>query len=152
MPSKIVGINKLTKKLLKLPPETTKVLKDVVAHQAERVEITMKESVSKKGTGRIYQRWNPKRLHQASRPFGRPATDTGRLLGDIATQFVIAGRGLAAEVGTGVDYAEELEFGTSKAAPRPFIRVAFRAHRREREAAFKAAVNQVLKSVARGSA
>ena len=71
-------------------------------------------------TGRIYTRYNPFRLHQASAPGQSPANDTGRLASSIeadvdTTQFNLT-------LSAGAPYARELEYGTRNMAPRPFLR------------------------------
>jgi HK97 gp10 family phage protein len=64
--------------------------------------------------------------HRASAPGETPAVDTGVLVNSINTQLVSSSDTEAiAEVGTGVEYAEFLEFGTSKMEARPFMRPAF---------------------------
>jgi len=70
-------------------------------------------------TGRIYRRWNPFRLHQASAPGQAPASDTGLLVASIDAevdpqQFNIV-------LSAAAPYARDLEYGTSKMAPRPFL-------------------------------
>jgi HK97 gp10 family phage protein len=68
-------------------------------------------------TGRQYGK------HKASAPGETPAVDTGVLVNSIETQLASSSATDAwAEVGTGVEYAEFLEFGTSKMAARPFMR------------------------------
>jgi len=79
----------------------------------------------KPGTGRTYTRGNI--THTASAPGEPPAVDTGRLRASISfhtyTNYV--------DVGTNVEYAAPLEFGTSKMAARPFLRPALQRNQRE---------------------
>jgi len=64
--------------------------------------------------------------HQASAPGETPAVDTGILVNSINTWDISASDTEAwAGCGTGVEYAEPLEFGTSKMQPRPFMRPGF---------------------------
>jgi len=70
-------------------------------------------------TGRIYQRYNPFRLHQASAPGQPPASDLGLLVASIyaevdPSQFNIV-------LSASAPYARALEYGTSKMLPRPFL-------------------------------
>lgn len=70
-------------------------------------------------TGRIYQRYNPFRLHQASAPGQAPASDMGLLVASVDAevdpqQFNIV-------LSASAPYARDLEYGTSKMAPRPFL-------------------------------
>ena len=67
-------------------------------------------------SGRVYGK------HQASAPGEPPATDLGRLVQAIHVKH---GSGsLTALVVAGTAYAKLLEFGTSRMAPRPFMRPA----------------------------
>lgn len=47
--------------------------------------------------------------------------DTGRLRSSITHQVAVDVRGLAARIGTNVDYAPWVEFGTSRAPAQPFL-------------------------------
>lgn len=69
--------------------------------------------------GRQYGRRGPGRPpHRASAPGEPPASDTGRLMSSYTFQV---GFGYV-DVGTNVQYAKWLEFGTSKMRPRPHFR------------------------------
>ena len=82
------------------------------------LETAVKVSMSAAShSGRIYDK------HKASAPGETPAVDTGVLVNSINTELVSSSESEAwAQVGTGVEYAEWLEFGTSKMAARPFMR------------------------------
>lgn len=71
-------------------------------------------------TGRIYRRRGVE--HQASAPGQPPATDTGRLVNSITTDYKAAK--LMGTVTARTAYAAYLEYGTEKMAPRPFARPA----------------------------
>jgi len=68
-------------------------------------------------TGRIYEKYLPRRSHQASAPGEPPATDTGRLAASIEAEV----SGMSGAVGTGLDYGKYLEFGTTKMKARPWL-------------------------------
>lgn len=51
--------------------------------------------------------------------------DTGRLLGSISTNVKQDGSGVTAEVGTNVEYANYIEYGTCKMGAKPFLNPAF---------------------------
>ena len=51
--------------------------------------------------------------------------DTGRLLGSISTDIKQDGSGVTAEVGTNVEYANYIEYGTYKMGAKPFLNPAF---------------------------
>jgi HK97 gp10 family phage protein len=69
-----------------------------------------------------------------SEPGEPPAVDTGRLRASITHRVVEEPTGPSAEVGTNVEYAFWLEFGTStkegapKMLPRPFLQPAVQAN------------------------
>ncbi len=106
------------------------------------LERTMKLSM-KKGTGKVYVKKSVK--HRASAEGEPPAVDLGRLRASITWQ-TSDGRGstpdakaqpndgmgqpfaafgeIVCVVGTSVEYADDLELGTPKIRPRPFVRPA----------------------------
>lgn len=67
-------------------------------------------------TGRVYEKYNPRRTHQASAPGQAPMTDTGRLAGSVV--FEVEGP-LTASVSSAMALAQWLEYGTTRIAPRP---------------------------------
>lgn len=69
-----------------------------------------------KKTGRVYEKSNPKRTHQASAPGEAPATDTGAL---VSSMYFTRDTTLSATVGSRLAYAYYLEFGTAKIGARP---------------------------------
>lgn len=69
-------------------------------------------------TGEVYEKYNPRRTHQASAPGEAPATDTGRLANSVVFDN-LPQEPLAIEVRTDVQYGSWLEFGTRNIAPRP---------------------------------
>lgn len=87
---------------------------------AIKVERRAKQLASTPGRGRVYGR----RKHRASAPGQGPAVDTGRLRSSISHEVGKVGTTIVARVGTDVEYAKYLELGTSKMAPRPFLRPA----------------------------
>lgn len=79
-------------------------------------------------TGRIYRKYNPRRDHQASAPGQAPATDLGHLISNIVIDRadVVRGRIVIASL---AKYSAPLEFGSSRIAPRPFMRPALNSSR-----------------------
>lgn len=71
-------------------------------------------------TGRIYRRRGIE--HQASAPGEAPASDTGRLVNSITTNY--EPDKLSGTIQFGTEYAPYLEYGTQKMEPRPFARPA----------------------------
>lgn len=51
--------------------------------------------------------------------------DTGRLLGSVNTKIKQEGSSITAEVGTNVEYANYIEYGTYKMGAKPFLNPAF---------------------------
>lgn len=79
-------------------------------------ETSMKVEMNKPKHGRTYLRRG--RQHVSSAPGEAPAVDMGQLQASIQTERV---SDVAASVSTNNEHAEELEFGTSKMAARPFF-------------------------------
>lgn len=67
-------------------------------------------------SGRVYQKYSPRRVHQASAPGQAPMSDTGRLANSVTYE---AQGPLTAAVGSPLVYAVYLEYGTRRMAPRP---------------------------------
>lgn len=88
------------------------------------VEVTnrVKDLLSQPGQGRVYRRGGV--LHRASAPGAPPAVDTGRLRASYTWRTGEDVQGSYVEVGTNVEYAPHLEFGTRRMRPRPHLRVA----------------------------
>lgn len=93
-------------------------------------------------TGRVYQKYNPKRVHQASAPGEAPMKDTGRLQNSITFNQV---GGLTATVGSRLVYALHLEYGTRNMAARPYFRPAVEAMRDKFSARLSNAVSRAMK-------
>lgn len=88
--------------------------------RAIRVQTEAVRSVHEPGKGRQYG------AHRASAPGDPPATDTGQLAASITHRIGTDGRGLFAFVGSKLKKVRYLELGTSRIAPRPFLRRALR--------------------------
>lgn len=116
--------------------------------RAVDVEAHGKRLLSMHGTGRVYRKRKPRRIHQASAPGEPPAPDTGLLRASLGHVVDVDGRGLHADIGYGLDaesaaeresdtnvakVAEYLEVGTRRMAPRPFLRPSLRAAEGEHE-------------------
>lgn len=118
----IVNSVEVQKNLTKLTDVAKEKIKHAVFKSVADVEKDMKLSLTQGNkSGRVYQRYNPRRTHTASAPGEAPASDTGFLHNNISRK--IDPDGLGGEVGTSirVKYAKMLEFGTSKMQPRPFL-------------------------------
>lgn len=93
-------------------------------------------------TGRIYRRRGVE--HQASAPGEPPASDTGRLVGSIRMDFTRIEE-LTGVVNARAGYAAHLEYGTSRMAPRPFMRPALANKKEAVESEIRGAITAALK-------
>ena len=120
---KIEGLDKLGHATSLIQARAKNEIEKALYVSGKKVEADAKLSIlSGQKSGRIYRRRTV--VHRASAPGEAPASDTGRLVNSINTYLnrlaggleavVVAGRGLA-------KYAQMLEFGTRKIAPRPFM-------------------------------
>lgn len=74
-------------------------------------------------TGRTYNKYNPRRTHQASAAGQAPATDTGALVSSITQEKTGEAEAI---VGSTIVYSKFLEFGTRDIDERPFLRPALK--------------------------
>jgi HK97 gp10 family phage protein len=72
-------------------------------------------------SGITYEKYKPRRTHTASAPGQPPMSDTARLANSITFDRL---GDLTASVGSELNYAPWLEYGTSRMAARPFFRPA----------------------------
>lgn len=80
--------------------------------------------------------------HVPSKPGEPPNQDTGVLANNIETVLV---EPLKVEVSSNAPYAVELEFGTSKMEPRPYMRPAVARKKDEAVALVRQAVDKVIR-------
>lgn len=164
MAVKITNQERLRRKLRSLPNDLAEPIKIVITKSAIDIENEMKALVNTPGTGRLYTTrfrtigtgatrkvipYGTRPPHRASAPGQPPASDTGGsgLLGSIDTTTL--DRGFAAEIGTGIEYARYLEFGTDRNAPRPFLRPAYAKHEKRIVNNITNVVRQALKKSGR---
>ena len=101
-------------------------LQEVVGQIVEGTGLELRGDIIKRyqsgpASGRVYQKYNPRRTHQASAPGQAPMSDTGRLAN--ATVYKVVDD-MTVEVSNDVFYAAWLEYGTTQIAPRPAWRPA----------------------------
>jgi HK97 gp10 family phage protein len=119
---KVEGLDKIGNASRQVQESISKEINIALFASAKKVEAEAKRSITEGGkTGRVYQKYNPRRTHTASAPGEAPASDTGRLVNSITAypahegeSTVVAGRGT-------VEYAAMLEHGTRHIAARPFM-------------------------------
>ena len=126
--------DRLEKKVVTNPE---KHLKRLVLRTTTLVENTAKKSIMKGGTGRIYQKYNPRREHTASKVGEPPASDTGFLVGNITLDVKEQGTSVIGQVIASAPYAKALEFGTTQMEPRPFMQPALERNRAKIKRMFK---------------
>ena len=96
------------------------------------------ESINKGGTGRIYEKYNPRRTHQASVAGEPPATDTGFLVSQITSNVKKMPDGsVIGQIISAAPYSKHLEFGTTQMMARPFMQPALNLNRRRITKIFK---------------
>ena len=71
-------------------------------------------------SGKVYEKYNPRRTHRASGEGQAPASDTGFLASNIVLSK-INDQDMAIEVESRAEYSEFLEFGTQNMKARPFM-------------------------------
>ena len=79
-----------------------------------------KTLLSQPGSGRLYQRGKTVE-HRASAPGEPPAPDTGRLRASVTTEVVRGMNEVTGFVAVNTEYAAQLELGTEKVKPRPYL-------------------------------
>lgn len=124
--SNIKNLERLLNKLEKIKAGTTKEVEQVLDDAARKMYTTAVLQMGKVSQGRVYI-INGK-PHTASLPGDYPNVLTGALRNSL---FWDLQRGkLTARFGVkgGLEYARYLEYGTSKMAPRPFIRPSYDKH------------------------
>lgn len=91
----------------------------VVRKTAFDLEAEVKNEMRGPKSGRLYRRGS--RTHQASAPGQAPAVDFGQLINSIQVEHV---SDTTSKVGTSIEYAMPLEFGSRRVAARPVWRPA----------------------------
>lgn len=114
----VLGVEELQSNLQQYGAQMESEIVSAVRLTSQIVRSNAVRSIQKKSSGgRTYQKYNPRRTHEASPPGMPPNTDTGRLAGSIR----VASYGTMADVGTDLDYGKFLELGTQEMAARPYM-------------------------------
>ena len=101
--------------------------KEVMLAAIDTANIARKSIQQGPKTGRTYQKYNPRRTHQASAAGEAPATDTGALVSSITQEKTGEAEAI---VGSRIIYSKWLEFGTrTMPDERPFLRPALKKAR-----------------------
>lgn len=131
MAESLKGLKKTKSKNETRKKDVVRITKRVLTSCAADVMNTALESIKNKGTGRVYERYNPRRSHQASAPDMPPATDTGFLGQNISMNVKTRSDGaVVAQIVSAAPYSKALEYGTTEIHQRPFMRPALTKNRR----------------------
>lgn len=123
----LTGSKELAAALDRASNEIREQVSEVVIGTAMALKADIAQRIQRgPASGRVYQKYNPRRTHQASAPGQAPMSDTGRLANNIF--FDTEGQ-MSAVVGSTIAYAVMLEYGTRKMAARPFFTPAVEAMR-----------------------
>lgn len=102
---------------------------------AERlIQLIQDEIYNGPKTGKLYRRYNPRRLHRASAPYQSPANDQGTLARSFTTKQVKLNQyAYKNVVGSNLVYAAALQYGNPEQnlLPRPYFTTAIRRLRAE---------------------
>ena len=140
----VKGFKKVMSSLKNLEQDLEKPFREVIVGGAQLIRGEAIKSIqSGPKSGRIYEKYNPRRTHKASAPGQAPASDTGNLIRNIVVKQENPD---LVKVESNAIYSSFLEFGTSKMLARPFL---FPATERSRKKIAQAVFNRVVKEIKR---
>ena len=140
----VKGFKKVMASLKNLEQDLEKPFREVIVGGAQLIRGEAIKSIqSGPKSGRIYEKYNPRRTHRASAPGQAPASDTGNLVRNIVVKQENPD---LVKVESNALYSSFLEFGTSKMLARPFL---FPATERSRPKIVQAVFNRVVKEIQR---
>jgi len=130
---KIANLEQFNKKLKKTLKEgAEKNVKRAVFRSTNLVRNTAVESILRGGkSGRVYEKYEPRRTHQASRAGEPPASDTGFLASQITTEVKLQEDKVVGQIIASAPYAKHLEFGTTNIMARPFMQPALQKNKKK---------------------
>ena len=125
----ITGQKELERNLKKMAERYGEAVKDALITSGEMVRSTAVKSIQQKSNGEMVTRYRlggGSYQHMASAPNSPPNTDTGRLVSSVAVEV----QDDDVYVGSGLEYAPHLEFGTKRMTQRPWLNPALEQNRR----------------------
>ena len=138
----VKNIKEALKKFDSLKKDLEQPFREVILGSAQLIRgEAIKDIQTGAKSGRIYEKYNPRRTHRASAPGQSPASDTGNLVRNIIVRQVDIDN---VAVESNATYSSFLEFGTSKMLARPFL---FPATERSRPKIAQAVFNRVKKEI-----
>lgn len=133
---KIANLDQFNKKLNKRLTDNK--VKEYVTRGTIMVQNTAKKSILAGGTGRTYEKYEPRRTHTASAPNQPPASDTGFLASNITMDVDVKANGtVVGQIISSAPYSKHLEFGTVNMTERPFMQPALQKNKRKIENLFR---------------
>lgn len=130
---KVEGVQELERNLAKMAERYGKAVADALVVSGEMVRSTAIKSIQQKSNGAMVTRYRSgggSYQHMASAPNSPPNTDTGALVRSIVVEV----QREDVYVGSGLEYAPHLEFGTKfgtkHMTQRPFLNPALEQNRR----------------------
>ncbi len=133
---KILNLKAFNKKLNRKLSDNK--VKEYVTRGTLMVQNTAKKSILAGGTGRTYEKYEPRRTHIASAPNQPPASDTGFLASNITMEVDVKANGsVVGQIISSAPYSKHLEFGTTNMTERPFMQPALEKNKRKIEALFR---------------
>ena len=140
----VKGLKQALSALRRLEKNMEQPFREVVMGGAQLIRGEAIKSIqSGPKSGRVYEKYNPRRTHKASAPGQAPASDTGNLVRNIVVKQENPD---LVKVESNATYSSFLEFGTSKMLARPFL---FPATERSRKKIAQAVFNRVVKEIKR---
>lgn len=129
---KIANLKEFNKKLEQTLEKGKKQnVKRAVFKSANIVRTTAVQSIlTGAKSGRVYEKYEPRRTHQASRAGEPPASDTGFLASQITTEVKVQGDKVIGQIVASAPYAKHLEFGTTNMLARPFMQPALQKNKK----------------------
>jgi len=124
----VQGVKELEKNLAKMAKRYGQAVADSLLVSGEMVRGSAVKSIQQKSNGEMVTRYRAgggSYQHMASAPNSPPNTDTGRLANSVAVEV----RDDDVYVGSGVEYAPHLEFGTKNMTQRPWLNPALEQNR-----------------------
>lgn len=126
----VSGVKEVSANFKKLADKYTTAVADALVISGEMVRATAVKSIQQKSNGEVvtrYRKGGGSHTHVVSAPNSPPNTDTGRLANSVAVEIQDGD----VYVGSGVEYAPHLEFGTVNMVQRPWLNPALEQNRRK---------------------
>ena len=148
MKAKITGDKRLMKTMDGIVAMTGQEITDALMKIGFKIKTTAITSIQHSpASGKVYEKYTPRRTHKASAPGEPPATDEGTLVRSIE----VTQRGNDVYVFTDVDHGRYLELGTLDIRPRPWLKPALKEHEEELPKGIKKAVMSGIKKATKKS-